>query len=79
MKSLLHLKAHQSEFDRVFGGHEITDRTIVDEGIETVARVLAGTDDRCERLGMMGQPVLYAAQKVKDGYPRVDGQRFNMR
>ena len=62
----------------VYGGHEIFDPTIVDEGIETVARVLAGTDDKCERTGMMGNPVLYAAEKVRDGYERADGKRFNM-
>ena len=78
MKSLLRLKEHQAEFDMAYGGHEIFDRTIVDEGIETVARVVAGTDDKCERTGMMGQPVLYAAEKVKDGFERADGKRFNM-
>ena len=78
MKSLLRLKEHQTEYDMVYGGHEIFDPTIVDEGIETVARVLAGTDDKCERTGMMGNPVLYAAEKVRDGYERADGKRFNM-
>ena len=78
MKSLLRLKEHQTEYDMVYGGHEIFDPTIVDEGIETVARVLAGTDDKCERTGMMGNSVLYAAEKVKNGYERVDGKRFNM-
>ena len=78
MQSLLHLKEHQPKFDRVYGGHEIFDAGIVDEGIETVARVLAGTDDQYERTGMMGTPVLYAAAKVEGGYPRLDGKRFNM-
>ena len=78
MKNLLHLKEHQQEFDRTYGGHEIFDRTIVDEAIETVARVLAGTDDRCERTGMMGTPVLYAAEKKEGGYERTDGKKFNM-
>ena len=78
LKNLLRLKAHQPEFDMMYGGHETFDPSIVDEAIETVARVVAGTDDKCERTGIMGGPVLYAAEKVKDGYPRVDGKHFNM-
>ena len=78
MRSLLHLKEHQGEFDRMYGGHEICDPSLVDEAIETVARVVAGTDDRCERKGMLGGTVFYAAEKVKDGYERVDGKHFNM-
>ncbi|MBR6185688.1 MAG: MBL fold metallo-hydrolase [Clostridia bacterium] len=78
LQSVLRLKAHQSEFDRMYGGHEIFDASLVDEAIEAVARVLAGTDDKCERMGMMGKPVFYAAQKVENGYPRVDGKHFNM-
>ena len=78
LRALLHLKDHQAEFDMVYGGHEIFDASIVDEGIETVAKVIAGTDDRCERTGIMGGPVFYAAEKVKDGYERKDGKHFNM-
>ncbi len=78
MRSLLRLKERQPEFDRMYGGHEIFGADILDEAVETVARVLAGTDDKCVRTGMMGEPVLYAAEKVKDGYPRADGKRFNM-
>lgn len=78
LRALLHLKDHQAEFDMVYGGHEIFDASIVDEGIETVAKVVAGTDDRCERTGIMGGPVFYAAEKVKDGYERKDGKHFNM-
>ena len=78
LRALLHLKDHQAEFDMVYGGHEIFDPSIVDEGIETVAKVVAGTDDRCERTGSMGSPVYYAAEKVKDGYARKDGKHFNM-
>lgn len=78
MKALLHLKQHQGEFDRMYGGHEIFDASIVDEAIETVARVITGTDDHVESTGMMGYPVLYAAAKVKDGYGRADGRHFNM-
>ena len=78
MRNLLRLKEHQQEFDQMYGGHEIFDASLVDEAIETVAKVLAGTDDRCERTGILGGPVLYAAEKVKDGYERADGKRFNM-
>lgn len=78
MRNLLHLKEHQQEFDMMYGGHEIFDPSIIDEAIETVARVLAGTDDRFERPGMLGGTVYYAAAKVKDGYERADGKRFNM-
>lgn len=63
MKNLLHLKEHQQEFDMMYGGHEIFDASLVDEAIETVARVVAGTNDRCERTGMMGRTVYYAAEK----------------
>jgi glyoxylase-like metal-dependent hydrolase (beta-lactamase superfamily II) len=78
MRNLLHLKEHQPEFDRMYGGHEVCNASLVDEAIETVAKVIAGTDARCERTGIMGGPVLYAAEKVKDGYERVDGKHFNM-
>lgn len=79
MRSLLRFKERLGEFDRVFGGHEVfTDTGIFDEAIETVARVIAGTDAKCERPGMWGKPVLYAAEKVPGGYERADGKRFNM-
>ena len=78
MRNLLHLKEYQQEFDMMYGGHEVFDSSIVDEAIETVARVLAGMDDRVERPGILGGTVCYAAAKVKDGYERADGKRFNM-
>lgn len=78
MSSLLRLKERQPEFDMMYGGHEIFDSSIIDEAIETVAHVIAGTDDKCERMGMMGEPVLYAAAKIEGGYERADGKRFNM-
>ena len=52
--------------------------SIIDEAIESVAKVVAGTDDKCERTGMMGTPVFYAATKKEGEYARVDGKRFNM-
>lgn len=78
LENLLRFKAHQHKFDTCYGGHEIFDATIVDEGIETAARVVAGTDDKYELTGLMGGPVLYAAAKIKGQYERADGKRFNM-
>ena len=78
LKSLLHLKEHQNEFDMMYGGHEIYDKTILDEAVETVKKVLDGTDDRYEQIGMLGTPVLYAAKKAENGFERADGKRFNM-
>ncbi len=78
MKGLLHLLEHEKEYDRMYGGHEIFDGSILREAIETVGRVLAGTDDREEAEGMMGGRVYYAAARKKDGYGRVDGKHFNM-
>lgn len=78
MRSLLHLKESQGKFDKMYGGHEIFDSSIVDEAIETVGRVLAGTDDRVETTGMMGYTVCYAAKKIAGGYEREDGRHFNM-
>ena len=62
----------------MYCGHEFFKAEVLDEALETVATVLDGTDAKCERIGIMGTPVLYAAEKIKDGYPRVDGKRFNM-
>ena len=78
MKGLLKLQKRKGDFDKLYCGHEVQDFSIIDEGIETVARVIAGTDDRYEAIGMLGKPVLYAAKKVKDGYERADGKKFNM-
>ena len=78
MRALLRLKERQGEFDMMYGGHEIFDPSIIDEAVETVARVIAGTDDREEATGILGYPVRYAAAKVRDGYERADGKRFNM-
>ena len=74
----MNLKERQSEFDMMYCGHEVTPPSVIDEAIETVSRVIAGTDARCERPGIMGGTVLYAAEKVKDGYARADGKHFNM-
>ena len=78
MKSLLRLKERQKDFDKCYGGHEIFDSSIVDEAVETVAKVLAGTDAKCRRPGFLGGDTFYAAEKIPDGYERVDGKLFNM-
>ena len=78
MKSLLHLFEHKKEFDMLYCGHEVLEPSIIDEGIETVAKVIAGTDDRYEATGLFGTPVLYAAAKVENGSERADGKKFNM-
>ena len=78
MKALLRPKACQDRFDKMYGGHEIFDPSIVDEAIETVGRVIAGTDDHVESKGILGYPVCYAAAKVPGGYERADGKHFNM-
>ena len=77
LNSLLRLKEHQSAFDMMYGGHEIFDPGIIDEAIETAAKVIAGTDDKCPATGMLGTPVLYAAARNADN-SRADGKRFNM-
>ena len=78
MRNLLRLKERSKEFDKMYGGHEIFGTEIIDEAIETVARVIAGTDDRCERDGLLGGKIYYAAAKAENGYERVDGKSFNM-
>ena len=77
LKSLEHLKTFASRFDMMYGGHEIFDNTIIDEGIETVSRVIAGTDDKWAAKGLMGNDICYAAARKEDG-SRADGKRFNM-
>ena len=61
----------------MYGGHEIFDSSIIDEGIETASRVVAGTDDKCGETGITGNSICYAARKNEDG-SRADGKRFNM-
>ena len=78
LENLLRLKRRQPEFDMMYGGHEIFDSTIIDEAIETAARVVAGTDDRAAAAGMTGREVFYAAAKAEGRYERADGKRFNM-
>ena len=77
-ENLIRLKSYQDRFDMMYGGHEIFDPTIIDEGIETAQRVIDGTDDKYIANGIMGTDTYYAAAKVEGGYERADGKRFNM-
>ena len=78
LKNLLHLKHFQHEFDVCYGGHQVFSSEIVDEGIELAARVLAGSDDHEESVGLFGQKVIYAAQHGASPIERADGKSFNM-
>ena len=77
-ENLIRLKTYQDRFDMMYGGHEIFDPTIIDEGIGTAQRVIDGTDDKYIAKGIMGTDTYYAAAKVDGGYERADGKRFNM-
>ena len=78
LQNLKNLKAIQDRFDMMYGGHEIFDPSIIDEGIETVEKVINGTDDKYVAKGIFGQDTLYAAAKIEGAYERADGKRFNM-
>ena len=77
IENLKRLKTYAPRFDMMYGGHEIFDPSIIDEGIETAASAIAGTDDKCEAKGITGNDILYAARRNEDG-SRADGKRFNM-
>lgn len=78
LENLKHLKTFSPRFDMMYGGHEIFDTSIIDEGIETASRVVAGTDDKCPAKGLTGNDICYAAARDSDGHGRADGKRFNM-
>lgn len=80
MRALLHFNEFRDEFDVMYGGHQIFDADILDEAIETVARVIAGTDDKFPKPDTRdGRTVLYAAARRAEGHGvRLDGKRFNM-
>lgn len=61
----------------MYGGHEIFDSSIIDEGIETTVKVIAGTDDKVKTTGMTGKDICYAYKKNDDG-SNEGGHRFNM-
>lgn len=77
-KSLERLKACCGRFDMMYGGHEFFDTSIIDEGLETVAKVLAGTDAKVPAKGLLGYDILYAEERKEGAYERADGKRFNM-
>ena len=78
LDNLIRLKNYQDRFDMMYGGHEILDPTIIDEGIETAQRVIDGTDDKYIAKGINGTDTVYAAAKIDGAYERADGKRFNM-
>ena len=78
LENLKRLKTFASRFDMMYGGHGIFDSSIIDEGIETASRVVAGTDDKCKDTGITGNIICYAAKRNEDGNGRADGKRFNM-
>lgn len=78
LKSLLHFKHYQNQFDMMYGGHQILPPTVIDEGIELAARVLAGTDDHEETVGMFGGTAVYAARHGNSPIECEDGKLFNM-
>ena len=78
LENLLHLKKFQTEFDITYGGHQVLDAGIVDEGIELCARVIAGTDDKEERPGLMNMTFTYGAKHDPQTRRRADGKSFNI-
>ena len=78
MKNLLHFKHYQKDFDMMYGGHQVLPPTVIDEGIELCARVIAGTDDKEEVQGLHGRTAIYAAKHGNSPIERADGKLFNM-
>ncbi len=60
----------------MYGGHEVQPPTLIEEGIELAARILAGTDDKAEEPGFFGTQTYGAKHST---FPlRADGKTFNM-
>lgn len=78
MKSLLHFKKFQNDFDICYGGHQILEPSIIDEAIELVAKVIARTDDCTPYPGMRGKMAIYAAKRKENSFQRADGKQFNL-
>ena len=76
-ENLKRLKTYASRFDMMYGGHEIFDSSIIDEGIETATKVIEGTDDKAASKGLTGKDICYAYKKSDDG-TNEGGMRFNM-
>lgn len=78
LEFLKHFKTFQSAFDTCYGGHMVYDETIIDEGIELAARIIARTDDHEDAQGFGGRACIYGALRVTGTFDRVDGQRCNI-
>ena len=78
LQNLRRLAAYSDRFDMMYGGHEVFDKTIIEEGIETAERVVNGTDEKYPAKGIMGYDICYAVAKNADGTNGTDGKRFNM-
>ena len=78
LKNLLHFKQYRDRFDTMYGGHQVLPASVIDEGIELCARVIAGTDDREKVPGMFGRITTYGAKHGSSPITRADGKLFNM-
>ena len=78
LQNLKRLATYSDRFDMMYGGHEVFDKSIIEEGIETAAKVVAGTDDKVQAKGIMGNDICYAAARMEGSPERADGKRFNM-
>jgi len=82
LDSLKHFKTFQGEFDRCYGGHEEAAPSIIDEGIELVEQVIAGTDDHWASGGF--RPCFYGKERfphmtpLGERHDRNDGKQFNI-
>ncbi len=77
LENLKRLKTYVPRFDMMYGGHEVFDPSIIDEGIETATKVIEGNDDKHEINGLTGKLICYAYKKDQDGVNE-GGHRFNM-
>ena len=78
LKNLLHLHSFRHMFDIMYCGHQVLPPETIDEGIESCAKVLAGTDAKEVRPGMFGKPATYSDKHADAGIERADGKHFNM-
>ena len=78
LKNLLHFRKYRDQFDMMYGGHQVLPPSVIDEGIELCARVLAGTDDAEQMQGMRGHIMTYGAKHGASPIERADGKLFNM-
>lgn len=78
LKNLLHLRKFRYMFDIMYCGHQVLPIETIDEGIESCAKVLAGTDAKEVRPGLFGTPTTYSEKTADTGFGRADGKNFNM-